>query len=251
MLPHCFLKTSTKSATTIKREQTFIEDEEIVPVTIEVPTIISSDINSQDILITDQINDSFDIFNLKAEPEEELEQFVIPSTPTTPFSPPQIEITVQSTPEIIVPEIIPTRKRSSRLISNESKKDYNYESNSESEEASCSYNKRSRRSSVSSRSSVMQLPGKRAIKMEEDDEDGSSLTGSAAGFKYSQLRHRNNEASRRSRQNRKSRESEMEQKAEKLTTENHRLRSKVNRLDHLVTTLRKALLDSIKKANNK
>ncbi|KAF4531666.1 hypothetical protein B566_EDAN016968 [Ephemera danica] len=87
--------------------------------------------------------------------------------------------------------------------------------------------------------------------IKEEFEDGSSIAGSAAESKYNDMRVRNNEASRRSRQNRKQRETHMEREANGLQATNVRLRTHVDKLEHLVLTMRKALLDSVNKANKK
>lgn len=65
--------------------------------------------------------------------------------------------------------------------------------------------------------------------------------------KYRELRNKNNEASRRSRANRKSREVEMREYADKLETENRRLKVKAEEMETLVKTLRNCLMQLVLK----
>jgi hypothetical protein len=92
--------------------------------------------------------------------------------------------------------------------------------------------------------------GKLTIKTEVD-EDANSIASSALEMKYSELRMRNNAASRKSRQQRKKKESVLDVQSERLEAENLRLKAHINKLDHLVQVVRKALLDIATRANKK
>lgn len=266
---------SQKAATTVKREQIFIEEDssQNIPIDEEIPylnpvikpkKVIEPEIpylnpvtKSQDITYLNHVikEEEVPFLNTVVKPEQQ-------EVPTSCTSPRVQELSPVASSSISSPVqdiTVSSRKRSARLMSKESTSSHVVEMFSDEESDSGDERqhrsgkklpggKRQRRDS-SVGSSVSH--GKRSIKSEytEDREDSSSIAGSASEWKYHELRHRNNEASRRSRQNRKSKETEMEQKANILSSENRRLHSKVDRLEHLVHTLRKALLDSVTRAN--
>lgn len=146
--------------------------------------------------------------------------------------------------------IVTSRKRSSRLMSRESTSRVHYDgadlSDTDSDYTSTSYQSSSKKTCYSSKTTQ----GKYLVKSEVD-EDESSIAGSALEMKYSELRQRNNEASRKSRQNRKSKENVMETQAEQLDKENRRLKADVEKLEHILKVLRKTILDGVNRAKQK
>jgi hypothetical protein len=129
----------------------------------------------------------------------------------------------------------PSRKRTSSRLTSIGSSSY-YQSDDDDVESSVNspyYSKRAR-------------GAPRKIKEETDDEDGS-IASSAASCKEKDMREKNNLASKRSRRSRKQREMDMEREADELTAKNKKLQDECNRLDHLVLSMRKTLIDFVRK----
>jgi hypothetical protein len=88
---------------------------------------------------------------------------------------------------------------------------------------------------------------KKASTVEEDVKPSSSTTRTTtatgkSGSKYRERRDKNNIASRRSRQIRKQKFVEMDKEADRLTTENERLRTKIDELESLAKVMKAELI---------